>query len=95
MESAFTLPVYGMGIHASKRSSLAAILRDLFVKVGSFCPQRGNFRLTPEVKATFTEKLEQAPRDFFGRTVKQVVRTDGLKLVCHDGSWVCYRLLES
>jgi phosphoglucomutase len=67
-------------------------LQDLFVKVGSFYPQRENFRLTPEVKAKFTEKLGQNPRDFFGRKVKEVVRTDGLKLVCEDGSWVCYRL---
>jgi len=55
-------------------------------------PSAENFRLTPEVKATFTGKLEQAPRDFFGRKVKQVVRTDGLKLVCEDGSWACYRV---
>jgi len=48
--------------------------------------------LTPDAKAKFTGKLEQAPPDFFGRKVKRVVRTDGLKLVCQDGSWVCYRL---
>jgi phosphomannomutase len=24
--------------------------------------------------------------------VKQVVRTDGLKLIFEDGSWVCYRM---
>jgi phosphomannomutase len=24
--------------------------------------------------------------------VKQIVRTDGLKLVFSDGSWICYRL---
>jgi alpha-D-glucose phosphate-specific phosphoglucomutase len=67
-------------------------LQDLFVKVGSFYPRRENFRLTPEVKAKFTGKLQQSPTDFFGRKVKEVVRTDGLKLVCQDGSWVCYRL---
>ena len=27
-----------------------------------------------------------------GRKVKQIVRTDGLKLILEDGSWVCYRL---
>jgi len=66
-------------------------LQDLFAKVGSFYPQRENFRLTPEVKAKFTEKLRQNPHDFFGRRVTEVVRTDGLKLVCQDGAWVCYR----
>ncbi|HXM22104.1 MAG TPA: phosphoglucomutase/phosphomannomutase family protein [Terriglobales bacterium] len=77
---------------ARRGKSLTRQLRELFVKVGSFYPQRDNFRLTPEVKEKFTEKLGQNPRDFFGRKVKEVVRTDGLKLICQDGSWVCYRL---
>jgi phosphoglucomutase len=77
---------------ACRGKSLGRQLQDLFVKVGSFYSKRENFRLTPEVKATFTKKLEQTPHDFFGRKVKQVVRADGLKLVCQDGSWVCYRL---
>jgi phosphoglucomutase len=77
---------------ARKGKSLDQQLQELFVKVGSFYPQRENFRLTPEVKEKFTEKLGQNPSDFFGRTVKEVVRTDGLKLICEDGSWVCYRL---
>ncbi len=76
---------------ARRGKPLGRQLHDLFAKVGSFYPKRENFRLTPQVKATFTKKLEQIPRDFFGRKVKQVVRTDGLKLVCEDGSWVCYR----
>jgi phosphoglucomutase len=77
---------------ARRGKSLGQQLRELFVKVGSFYPQRENFRLTPEVKEKFTEKLGQNPLDFFGRKVKEVVRTDGLKLICEDGSWVCYRL---
>lgn len=32
------------------------------------------------------------PHQFLGRRVAEVVRTDGLKLVFEDGSWVCYRL---
>jgi phosphoglucomutase len=27
-----------------------------------------------------------------GRKVAQIVRTDGLKLLFGDGSWICYRL---
>ncbi len=77
---------------ARRGKSLREQLRDLFVKVGSFYPRRENFRLTPELKAKFTTKLETHLRDFFGRPVAQEVRTDGLKLVLGDGSWVCYRL---
>lgn len=61
-------------------------------KVGSFYPKRENFRLTPEVKSKFTGKLKSDPREFCGHPVSEVVRTDGLKLVFSDGSWVCYRL---
>jgi phosphomannomutase len=32
------------------------------------------------------------PTELSGRKVKSVVRTDGLKLIFEDGSWVCYRL---
>jgi phosphomannomutase len=53
---------------------------------------RENFRLTPEVKAKFTEKLRVDPESFSGQRVSEVVRKDGLKLVLADGSWVCYRL---
>jgi phosphoglucomutase len=77
---------------ARRGKSLGAQLQELFVKVGSFYPQRENFRLTQEVKAKFTEKLRSEPQEFFGRKVGEVVRKDGLKLVFQDGSWICYRL---
>ncbi len=77
---------------AARKKSLGEQLHDLFVKVGSFYPLRENFRLTPEVKSKFTTKLTSDPRDFAGKKVSSVVRTDGLKLILDDGSWVCYRL---
>jgi phosphomannomutase len=77
---------------ATRRKSLGVQLRELFGKVGSYYPIRENFQLTPEVKAKFTEKLKSDPREFCGHAVSQVVRTDGLKLIFEDGSWVCYRL---
>jgi phosphoglucomutase len=77
---------------ARRGKSLGQQLQELFVKVGSYYPQRENFRLTPEVKAKFTEKLRVDPREFYGQKVAEVVRKDGLKLVFDDGSWVCYRL---
>jgi phosphomannomutase len=77
---------------ASRGKSLGEQLRELFAKVGSYYPRRENFRLTPEIKAKFTKKLQSDPRDFSGRKVAEVVRKDGLKLVFEDGSWICYRL---
>ena len=77
---------------AKRGKSLGAQLKELFVKVGSFYPNRQNFRLTDDVKAKFTVKLQTEPADFAGRKVSKIVRTDGLKLVLADGSWVCYRV---
>jgi alpha-D-glucose phosphate-specific phosphoglucomutase len=77
---------------AVRGKSIGVQLRELFAKVGSYYPVRENFRLTPERKAAFTEKLKTDPTQLSGRKVKQVVRTDGLKLILDDGSWVCYRL---
>ena len=77
---------------AKRGKSLGQQLNELFAKVGSFYPIRENFRLTPEVKAKFTEKLRLDPQNFSGQRVTEVVRKDGLKLVLADGSWVCYRL---
>jgi phosphoglucomutase len=77
---------------ARRGKSLGEQLKAISIKVGSFYPKRENFRLTPEVKAKFTEKLRSDPREFCGQPVSEVVRTDGLKLVFNDGSWVCYRL---
>lgn len=77
---------------ARRGKPLGEQLKELCNQVGSYYPMRENFRLTPEVKEKFTEKLRQDPKEFCGHPVDQVVRTDGLKLVFSDGSWVCYRL---
>jgi alpha-D-glucose phosphate-specific phosphoglucomutase len=77
---------------ARRGASLGKQLADLFAEVGSFYPLRENFRLTPEVKQKFTEKLRGDPSEFNGIKVASAVRIDGLKLVLADGSWVCYRL---
>ncbi|HEY0759826.1 MAG TPA: phosphoglucomutase/phosphomannomutase family protein [Acidisarcina sp.] len=77
---------------ASRGKSVGEQLKELFGKVGSFYPNRENLRLTAEVKDRFIEKIKADPADLAGRRVKQIVRTDGLKLIFEDGSWVCYRL---
>ncbi|HLY97653.1 MAG TPA: phosphoglucomutase/phosphomannomutase family protein [Candidatus Angelobacter sp.] len=77
---------------ARRNKPLKAQIHDLFGKVGSFYPQRENFHLTPDVKEKFTKKLKSSATELSGRRAKEVVRTDGLKLVFEDGSWVCYRM---
>ena len=77
---------------ARRKKSIEEQIKDLFGKVGSFYARRENFSLTPEVKAKFTSKMKSDPAELSGRKVKQLVRSDGLKVVLDDGSWVCYRV---
>jgi phosphoglucomutase len=77
---------------ARRGKSLGEELAALSNQLGSFYPEWQNFRLTPEGKAKFTEKLKSDPRKFCGHAIDKVVSTGGLKLVFSDGSWVCYWL---
>ncbi len=77
---------------AKRGKSLGQQLQELFVEVGSFYSLRENFHLTQQAMEKFTGKLRKEPSELMGRKVAQVVRTDGLKLLFGDGSWVCYRL---
>ncbi|HUZ05081.1 MAG TPA: phosphoglucomutase/phosphomannomutase family protein [Acidobacteriaceae bacterium] len=77
---------------AVRGKTLGEQLQKLFAQVGSYYPLRANFHLTPAAMSTFTEKLKADPTELGGQKVAQIVRTDGLKLVLADGSWVCYRL---
>jgi len=77
---------------ARRGKTLGEQLQALFTKYGAYYPVRENFRLTDEVKHRFTEKVKTDPTELDGKKVQQVVRTDGLKLIFEDGSWVLYRL---
>ena len=77
---------------AARQASLAEQLRDLFRRVGAeFWPIRVNLHLTPEVQARLAERLRQDFKEFAGRPVGRTDRTDGLKLIFGDGSWVLMR----
>jgi phosphoglucomutase len=70
------------------RQQLAA----LFQKVGPRYSRRLNFSLRPEVRERLLGKLKQDWERFDGQPVAQIDRTDGLKMVRGDGSWVLMRL---
>jgi len=77
---------------ASRGKPLAKQIQELFRKVGSYYPSRSNVTLTETVKSRFTERSKQEYSSFEGRRVVKTIRTDGLKLVLEDGSWVLFRL---
>ncbi len=77
---------------AARRQPLARQLQDLFGKVGSYYPSRSNVTLSESVKKRFTERIGEEYNSFDGRRVVKTVRTDGLKLILEDGSWILFRL---
>jgi len=78
---------------AVRRATLAQQLSALFKRVGcQFYPLRANLHLREEIKLKTVERLKADSSTFLGRRVRNLDRTDGLKLEFADGSWVLLRL---
>ncbi|MCL6567103.1 MAG: phosphoglucomutase/phosphomannomutase family protein [Acidobacteriia bacterium] len=71
---------------------LAEQLRALFQKLGAeFWPQRENLAVPETVRAGLPERIRGNFSEFAGKKVIQTDRTDGIKLVFADGSWLLLR----
>jgi phosphoglucomutase len=76
---------------ASRRKSLKNQLKELFSRVGELYNRRLNIRLDPKIAGGLKKKMAADVQEFHGRKVVEVNRTDGLKLIFGDGSWVLMR----
>jgi phosphoglucomutase len=77
---------------AARQKSLGDQLRDLFRRVGGeFWPVRENLHLPAENQAKLAERLRENFSEFAGHKVAKIDRTDGLKLIFEDGSWILMR----
>ena len=76
---------------ASRRKSLKHQLKELFSRVGPVYNKRLNIKLDPAITARVKAKIAADVQDFHGRRVAKQNRTDGLKLIFADGSWVLMR----
>ena len=77
---------------AARNTSLMDQLRDLFRRVGSeFWPVRMNLHLPDDIQKKLPDRLRENFNEFAGRRVAKTDRTDGLKLIFDDGSWVLMR----
>ena len=78
---------------AVRRASLGEQLKDLFRRVGrEFWPLRVNLHLSSDVQARTVEQLKRDYKEFLGRRVARIDRTDGLQMEFDDGSWILLRL---
>jgi len=76
---------------AKRGQSIRQQLEALFKKVGTFYPVRINLSLNPDVKTRLLEKLRRDWNEFGAQKVAKIDRTDGLKMIREDGSWVLMR----
>jgi phosphoglucomutase len=76
---------------ARRGLSVKQQLAALFKKVGAFYPVRINLSLSPEVKTRLLAKLRRDWDEFGSQKVAKIDRTDGLKMIRQDGSWVLMR----
>jgi phosphoglucomutase len=76
---------------ARRGQSIKQQLDALFKKVGAFFPVRINLSLSPEVKTRLLEKMQRDWNKFGTQKVTKIDRTDGLKMIREDGSWVLMR----
>ena len=78
-------------MRASRGKSLKNQLKELFSRVGAVYNRRLNIKLDPEISARVKAKIAADVKDFHGRRVVHENRTDGLKLLFADDSWVLMR----
>jgi alpha-D-glucose phosphate-specific phosphoglucomutase len=71
----------------SVKQQLDALLK----KVGPCYTVRVNVALAPDVQKRLMGKLKNDPKEFEGRRIAKLDRTDGLKLILDDGAWVLMR----
>lgn len=76
---------------AARSASLSEQLEELYKRVGRIESGRIGVRLTPEIATALKEKLSQEPSDIVGRKILKINRTDGVKFIFEDGSWLLMR----
>lgn len=76
---------------AKRGLTLKQQIDELFKKVGPCFTVRVNLALAPDAQKHLVAKLKQDYDKFDGRKIAKIDRTDGLKMIYEDGSWVLMR----
>ncbi|MBA2647698.1 MAG: phosphoglucomutase/phosphomannomutase family protein [Pyrinomonadaceae bacterium] len=76
---------------AARGVSLSEQLEALYARVGRLENGRIGVRLTPGIAASLPERLKREPESIGGRRVERTNRTDGVKFIFADGSWLLMR----
>ncbi len=77
---------------AKRGLSVRQQLEALFKQTGPFYMTRLNLHLPPKIQKSLVAKLKRDFKKFDSQPVVKIDRTDGLKIVREDGSWLLMRL---
>ncbi len=76
---------------AVEGKTLGQLLADLYSRVGEFHTSRKNLLLSMELAEKIDDKLAPPPDHLAGKSVKELITTDGVKMMMDDGSWALFR----
>jgi phosphoglucomutase len=76
---------------AVRGKSLTEQLEELYERVGKLESGRIGVKLTDEVAQSLKERLAQEPTKIGGKEIEKINRTDGVKFIFTDGSWMLMR----
>ncbi len=76
---------------AARGASLTEQLDALYAGVGRLEDARIGVRITPQLMASLSDKLDRDQSDIGGRRVERTNRIDGVKFIFADGSWLLMR----
>jgi len=84
------LLVAEMVAHTGKK--LNQLIEEMYQEFGYFYSKRIDMKLTPQLKDSLAEKLANPPKSIDDFTVREVNKTDGVKLLFDDNAWLLFRL---
>jgi phosphoglucomutase len=76
---------------AARGASLTGQLAELFKRDGKLESGRIGVKLTPEVAGKLKEKLAEEPSEIAGRRIENINRTDGVKFLFGNDTWMLMR----
>ena len=71
---------------------LNQLVDELYKEFGYYYSKRIDMKLTPQLKESLAEKLATPPTSVDGRAVREVNKTDGVKLIFDNQTWLLFRL---
>jgi phosphoglucomutase len=77
---------------ARSGKKISEMIEAMHAEFGRYYSKRVDLKLTPQLKESVAEKLANPPASIDGMDVREVNKTDGVKLIFNDQNWLLFRL---